>query len=147
LLKRLVLSFAALVAAAGPLALAPSDAFADRKDGRGNERRIERQDRRDDRRIERRDDRLERRGFNGRDDRRPPPTSGRGREVRGYGPPPSQWRWGATLPSGYRGVRIYAYDRHRLRPPPPGYAWYQVGEDYLLTQTVTGMIVEVVPGY
>ncbi|HEY9217129.1 MAG TPA: RcnB family protein, partial [Phenylobacterium sp.] len=54
------------------------------------------------------------------------------------------WRRGGYLPAGYRGVRIYAYDRHRLRPPPGGYAWYQVGGDYLLTDIVTGMILEVV---
>jgi Ni/Co efflux regulator RcnB len=175
--KRLILGIAALLAAAAPMAFAPSSALAERGDERRGERRMEQAERRE-RRDEGRSfpqwrdprglDRVqERRGSRGDDRRRGPPNerSGRGRDrdgrfatpprngrggdelYRGYAPRPAPWRRGATLPPGYRGVRIYAYDRHRLRPPPPGFIWYQVGQDYLLTETVTGRIMEVVPGY
>ncbi len=148
-MKRPIISLFALVLALGPAMLAAGPALAERGDGgrgaRGDrvERRLERVQR-DDRRFERG---RENRG-RGRDDGAPPWAGGRRFEgPPRYAPPRSQWRRGGYLPPGSRGVRIYSYDRHRLRPPPPGFIWYQVGDDYLLTETVTGRIFEVVPRY
>lgn len=150
-MKRPIISLVALLLALGPAA--PS--FAQRGDeGRGsrwerNERRMEqRQERRFERDRERfeRERRREERG-RGRDDDAPPWAGSRRYEgPPRYAPRPA-WRRGGYLPPGSRGVRIYAYDRHRLRPPPSGFIWYQVGDDYLLTETVTGRIFEVVPRY
>lgn len=160
-MRRLLLSLAAAIAVAAPIGLAAGEALADPKPQRGWERRMERQERKferryeqRERRFERRDHRYERRGERW-DDRRH-----NGYYYRGhwrYGPPPpayfedpyfrpgfAPWRRGTYLPPAYRGVRIYSYDRHHLRPPPAGYAWYRVGDDFLLTQTLTGLILEVV---
>lgn len=122
--------------------VAAGAALADPKPGRGEGRgRIER----DARRYEpRRQDERRFRGHEPRVERRLPPP----RRV-GRGPPPRVeappgWRRGAHLPPAYRGERIYAYDQHRLRPPPAGYAWYRVGDDFLLTQMMSGLVVEVV---
>lgn len=134
-MRRLLLTFAAL-AAAGPLAVAAGEALADPKPDRGGRGRIEREARSDDRGWERDRRGYERQGR--RQERALPP--GRGRSAA----PPPGWRRGAYLPPAYRGERVYAFDRHRLRPPPAGYAWYRVGEDFLLTQMVSGMVVEVV---
>ncbi|MFC3076965.1 RcnB family protein [Phenylobacterium terrae] len=136
------MTLAALVAA-GPLMVAAGEALADPKPDRGNGRgRIERESRqyerryeRDERRYQRQEPRTER--------RLPPPRNLRGEPPRRYEAPPG-WRRGAYLPPAYRGERIYAFDRHRLRPPPSGYAWYRVGDDFLLTQMVSGLVVEVV---
>ncbi|WP_329633771.1 RcnB family protein [Phenylobacterium sp.] len=139
-----MLTFAA-IAAAGPLMVAAGEALADPKPDRGGGRG--REERQDDRKPERRYERDDRRyeGQERRMERRlpPPPRAGRGDPPGRYSAPPG-WRRGAYLPPAYRGERIYAYGRHRLRPPPSGYAWYRVGDDYLLTQMVSGMVVEVV---
>lgn len=112
--------------------VAAGEALADPKPGRGQGRgHIERESGRyqgQDRRVER---------------RLPPPRNLRqAPRVRDQAPP--GWRRGAHLPPAYRGDRIYAFERHRLRPPPAGYAWYRVGDDFLLTQMVSGLVVEVV---
>lgn len=142
-MRRLLLTFAALLAA-GPLMVATGEALADPKADRGNgrgreerqnDRKPERRYERDDRRYERQERRLER--------RLPPPRELRAQPPGRYAAPPG-WRRGAYLPPAYRGERIYAYGRHRLRPPPSGYAWYRVGDDYLMTQMVSGLVVEVV---
>jgi Ni/Co efflux regulator RcnB len=140
--RRLLLSFAALVAA-GPLMAAAGEALADPKPDRGGGRgRVERDARQYERRYERQDRRYE--GQERRMERRlPPPRKVRPEPPSRYAAPPG-WRRGAFLPPAYRGERIYAFDRHRLRAPPSGYAWYRVGDDYLLTQMVTGLVVEVV---
>ncbi len=36
------------------------------------------------------------------------------------------------------------YYRYRLRPPPRGYAWYRVGDDYLMAAIATGIIFEII---
>ncbi|WP_333586927.1 RcnB family protein, partial [Phenylobacterium sp.] len=74
-----------------------------------------------------------------------------------YGPPPQAyynhpyyrpgyvaWQRGAVLPPHYRGYVVHDYHRYRLRPPPRGYAWYQVGNDYLLAAVATGLIFEII---
>jgi len=74
-----------------------------------------------------------------------------------YGPPPSayyrtpyyrpgfaSWRRGAVLPPYYRGYVVGDYYRYHLRPPPRGYAWYRVGDDYLLAAVATGLIFEII---
>jgi len=74
-----------------------------------------------------------------------------------YGPPPAvyyshpqyrpgyvAWRRGAVLPHHYRGYVIHDYHRYRLRHPPRGYAWHQVGNDYLLAAIATGVIFEII---
>lgn len=139
-MKPLLLTLAAIVAV-GPLTVAAGDALADPKSDRGGGRgRIEREERRFERRYdERRYERQERRM-----ERRLPPGRELRPEARGRYAAPPGWRRGAYLPPAYRGERIYAFDRHRLRPPPAGYAWYRVGNDYLLTQMVSGLVVEVV---
>ncbi len=74
-----------------------------------------------------------------------------------YGPPPSSyyrdpyyrpgfaaWRRGAVLPNYYRGYSVGDYYRYHLRPPPRGYAWYRVGDEYLLAAVATGLIFEII---
>ncbi len=74
-----------------------------------------------------------------------------------YGPPPVvyyshpqyrpgyvAWRRGAVLPHHYRVYVIHDYHRYRLRPPPRGYAWHQIGNDYLLAAIATGIIFEII---
>jgi hypothetical protein len=36
------------------------------------------------------------------------------------------------------------YAQARLRKPPAGYGWYQIGRAYVLASVATGLIVEVV---
>jgi len=59
---------------------------------------------------------------------------------------PHFWSRGEFLPVGYfgRSARIPPYAFYRLRPPPPGCAWVQVGDDFVLTAIATGLVVDVV---
>ena len=74
-----------------------------------------------------------------------------------YGPPPqayygnpyyrpgyAAWRRGAHLPPYYRGYVVNDYHRYHLRQPPRGYAWYRVGDDYLLAAIATGIIFDII---
>jgi Ni/Co efflux regulator RcnB len=74
-----------------------------------------------------------------------------------YGPPPqayyadpyyrpgyAAWRRGAYLPPSYRGYVVHDYGYYRLRPPPHGYAWYRVDNDYLLAAVATGLIFDII---
>ena len=62
-----------------------------------------------------------------------------------YAPPPSYgMRRGGYLPPDYRGAMLGDYRRYRLRPPPPGYDWYRVGDDYLLVSRMNGLIFDVI---
>ena len=54
------------------------------------------------------------------------------------------WRRGGYLPPDFQGQMIQDYPRHRLRPPPRGYAWYQVGDDYLMASQRNGLIFDVI---
>lgn len=168
-MKRLILSLATAAAVAGPMAFTATSALAD-DDRRGrHEQRWDRDDRRDyrddrrgdrwDRRDDRRDDRWDRR-----DDHRRYGNWDRGRHNGYYynnrwfyGPPPqayygspyyrpgyASWRRGAYLPTYYRGYVVNDYYRYHLRQPPRGYAWYRVGDDYLLAALATGLIFDII---
>lgn len=158
-MKRLILGLAAAACVAGPIALSAAPAAAQNWDRR--EHRQDRWDRRDDRRDhrwERRDERWDRRGDYR--DQRWDHSRYNGYYYRNswrYGPPPAayyndpyyrpgyvSWRRGAYLPSYYQSYRVYDYGRYRLRPPPRGYYWYRVGNDYLLAAVATGLIFDVI---
>lgn len=72
---------------------------------------------------------------------------------RNWSPPagpgaPRAWGRGDFLPPPYRGAGLRDFERYRLRPPPVGYDWVQVGRDIYLMQRSTGMVVEAIPyGY
>ena len=157
-MKRLLLSIAAAAAVAGPIAAAseaaaqPRDRW-DRRDDRWErrgdwDRRAGRWDRRDDRRDGRWDNRgWDRNRYNGYYYRNtwfygPPPPSYYGNQY--YRPGYAAWRRGAVLPVYYRDYRVNDYYRYRLRPPPRGYAWYRVGDDYLLAAIASGLIFDII---
>jgi Ni/Co efflux regulator RcnB len=48
------------------------------------------------------------------------------------------------IPPQYRGAVVPDYGRHRLRPPPPGFAWVRMGDRYLLVSRQTGQIFDVI---
>jgi len=162
-MKRLILTLATALSIAAPLAMTAAPASA--RDGDRWEGRDDRWDRRDDRR----DDRWDRRGDRGdrwdRDDRR----DYRGNWDRGrhngyyyqnrwyYGPPPqayygspyyrpgyTAWRRGAYLPPTYRTYVVEDYYSYHLRPPPRGYRWYRVDNDYMLAAIATGLIYDII---
>ena len=86
----------------------------------------------------------------------PPPGHGNphgtppGLAKKPYGMPPGQakkWGVGERLPAYYvteERYIIYEPARYHLRPPPYGYRWVRVDDDYYLAQTRTGLIAEVV---
>lgn len=90
----------------------------------------------------------------------PPPGRGRFIPPPRYAPPPyaamrgraygrpayARWTRGQYLPPAYRGYVVEDYRRYHLRPPPYGYYWTRVGDDYLLTAAATGLIFEVIGG-
>lgn len=136
----IIIAAAAAIAAAMPAAAAPPPSFgppatveahlitvADR--GRGRDRDWNRGDGRG---------RAEDRGARSNPGRNwsPPPPPSRGRA----------WSRGDYLPPNYRGAEVRDFGRHRLRPPPAGYDWVQVGPDIYLTQRSTGMVLEAIPG-
>jgi Ni/Co efflux regulator RcnB len=154
-MKRLILALAAAIAVAGPLAVGATAAQADPKWDRHGERH-------DERHGDRRDNREDRRGP--RWDRDEPGRGDRGRHNGYYygnrwyyGPPPAAyydrpgyrpayvpWRRGAYLAPRYRGYIVDDYYRYHLRPPPRGYAWYRVGDAYLLTALASGLIFDII---
>lgn len=159
-MRRLILSLAAVAAVAGPMgaagaAHAQSWERHDRGEHRGWDRDGDRgrgPDRDGDRnRWDRRDDYREQRWdggryngyyYNNRWSYGPPPQAYYGNPY--YRPGYSTWRRGSVLPGYYRGYVINDYDRHHLRPPPRGYAWYQAGDDYLLAAVASGLIFEII---
>ncbi|MBU2135854.1 MAG: RcnB family protein [Alphaproteobacteria bacterium] len=170
-MRRLILSLAAIAAVAGPIAASATAAQAQSWDRREHhaDRRGDRWDRRDDRRDHRYDHRYDRRDhrYDNRHYQPPRAQSWDHRRYNGYyyqnrwayGPPPAvyyghpqyrpgyvAWRRGAVLPPHYRGYVVHDYHRYRLRPPPRGYAWHQVGNDYLLAAVATGIIFEIISG-
>ncbi|HYD46063.1 MAG TPA: RcnB family protein [Phenylobacterium sp.] len=143
-MKRLILGVAAAAAVAGPIAAA-SEAAAQPRDRW--ERRDDRWDRRGQREDWRDNRRWDRNRYNGYYYRNtwfygpPPPAYYNDRYYRpGYAP----WRRGAVLPRYYRDYRVNDYYRYRLRPPPRGYAWYRVGDDYLLAAVASGLIFDII---
>lgn len=157
-MKRLILTLAAAAAVAGPIAAAATTAHAqswDRREDRWDrredrwDRREDRWDRREDRwdRHDRRDHRWDRSRHNGyyynnRWHYGPPPSAYYNNPY--YRPGYAAWRRGAQLPPYYRGYVVNDYYRYRLRPPPRGYAWYRVGNDYLLAAIATGLIFDII---
>jgi Ni/Co efflux regulator RcnB len=59
-------------------------------------------------------------------------------------PPGYAVRRGGRIPPEYRGAVVPDYGRHRLRPPPPGYAWVRMGDRYMLVSRGTGQIFDVI---
>jgi Ni/Co efflux regulator RcnB len=59
-------------------------------------------------------------------------------------PPGFGLRRGGMIPPEYRGAVVPDYGRHRLRPPPPGFAWVRMGDRYLLVSRQTGQIFDVI---
>lgn len=173
-MRRLILSLAAVAAVAGPIAASATAVQAQSWDRREShaDRRGDRWDQRDDRRdhrYDRRDQRYDNRNYPPPRPHYPPPRHQSWDQSRYngyyyqnrwyYGPPPVvyyshpqyrpgyvAWRRGAVLPPHYRGYVIHDYHRYRLRPPPRGYAWHQVGNDYLLAAVATGIIFEIISG-
>ena len=164
-MKRLILSLAAVAAVAGPVAFSATSALADDDRGRGRHERH--WDRHDDRRGDRWDRRHDRRDWDRRDrrdDRRAYRHWDRGRHNGYYynnrwyyGPPPqayygnpyyrpgyAAWRRGSRLPPYYRTYVIHDYHHYHLRQPPRGYAWYRVGDDYLLAAIASGLISDII---
>ena len=144
-MKRLILGIAAAAVVAGPIAAA-GEAAAQSRDRW--ERRDDRWDRRDNGREEWRDNRRwDRSRYNGYYYRNtwfygPPPPAYY--DDRYYRPGFAPWRRGAVLPRYYRDYRVNDYYRYRLRPPPRGYAWYRVGDDYLLAAVASGLIFDII---
>ncbi|MET0274615.1 MAG: RcnB family protein [Phenylobacterium sp.] len=66
-----------------------------------------------------------------------------------HGMPPGQakkvWREGETLPTQYTASKyaVPEASRANLGPTPYGYKWTQVGDQYVLAQTQTGKISQV----
>ena len=67
---------------------------------------------------------------------------------RAPGPPPQARAWGRGqyLPPTSRGAPVRDIERYRLRQPPMGYDWVQVGPDIYLMQRSTGLVLEAIPG-
>lgn len=67
-----------------------------------------------------------------------------------HGMPPGQakkmWSQGERLPDNYLSQRYYVADpsRYQLQPAPYGYRWVQVGDQYYLAQTQTGLISQAI---
>jgi Ni/Co efflux regulator RcnB len=61
-----------------------------------------------------------------------------------YGARGPEWRRGAHIPREYMARQYWVDDwrEHRLAPPPRGYQWVQVGNDYVLVALATGIIAQ-----
>lgn len=148
-MKRLILTLASIAAIAAPMAMTTS---ADARPGNGRwERQSDRWERRDDRRDDQRDTRRDARWdgsryngyyYNNRWYYGPPPQAYW--DAPGYRPGYANWRRGTYLPSYYNGFVVTNYGAHRLRPPPRGYHWVRVNNDYLLVAIATGLIFDVI---
>jgi Ni/Co efflux regulator RcnB len=56
-----------------------------------------------------------------------------------------RWSKGQRLPAQYRGRGYYVdYRSHHLRPPPRGYQWVRVDNDYMLVALTTGLIASII---
>lgn len=57
-----------------------------------------------------------------------------------------EWRRGKPLPPGFRNRQyiVTDYRAYRLKPPPRGHYWVQVGPDFVLMAIATGIIVDLV---
>jgi Ni/Co efflux regulator RcnB len=64
----------------------------------------------------------------------------------GYHPGFTPWRRGSFLPPSYQSFIVADAERFHLRRPPYGYHWVQVGGEFLLVSSSTGLIFDVVTG-
>lgn len=55
-----------------------------------------------------------------------------------------RWSKGQHLPARYRGHTVRDYKRYRLAPPPRGYRWVKVDNDYVLIGALSGLISSIV---
>jgi Ni/Co efflux regulator RcnB len=148
-MKRLIVSLALAAAVAGPLAAPPAHAESRWERSERWERREERWERgpqgpgRVDRYERREWNNNGRRGYEERRwrDDRPPPTAQRAAPA--YHPGYALRR-GGRLPDAYRGSVVEDYPRYRLRPPPRGYIWYHVEDNYMLAGP-NGVIFDIIP--
>jgi hypothetical protein len=53
-------------------------------------------------------------------------------------------RRGDMLPEAYRDQVVADYERWHLRRPPSGYAWYRVGNQFVMASMTTGIIFDIV---
>jgi Ni/Co efflux regulator RcnB len=63
-----------------------------------------------------------------------------------YGARGPEWHRGGHVPAQYRDHQ-YVVDNwrdHHLAPPPRGYHWVQVGNDYVLAAIATGLIAQLI---
>ncbi|MCS0503054.1 RcnB family protein [Ancylobacter mangrovi] len=58
----------------------------------------------------------------------------------------SQWSRGKRLPAGYRQNVVTDYRRYHLAPPPRGYKWVRVNNEYLMIGIVSGLISSIAQG-
>lgn len=59
--------------------------------------------------------------------------------------PGRSWRRGERLPPMYRGSVVRDPRRFRLRTPPPGYDWINVGPGVYLVQRSSGLVLDAIP--
>jgi Ni/Co efflux regulator RcnB len=149
-MKRLIISLAVAAAVAGPFASKPAHAEP-RWERSERSERWERREERSERGNHGRVDRWERREWNG--DGRRGHAERRWREERSgrsaERPAPAYrpgyaLRRGGRLPDAYRGRVVEDYPRYRLRPPPRGYDWYHVQDNYMLAGP-NGVIFDIIP--
>ncbi|ENZ80929.1 MULTISPECIES: RcnB family protein [Caulobacter] len=57
-----------------------------------------------------------------------------------------RWNRGERLDPRWRGNAYYVSDwrAHHLRPPPRGYRWHRVNDQYVLAAVATGVIASVI---
>ena len=60
-------------------------------------------------------------------------------------PAARSWRRGGYLPPADQSFAVGDYARFHLRRPPYGYHWVQIGNQFMLVSSSTGLIFEVVP--
>lgn len=65
----------------------------------------------------------------------------------GFRPGYAPFRRGAVLPPSYQAYVLDNYWQYHLRRPPYGYNWVQVGNQFLLVSSSTGLIFDVVSGF
>jgi Ni/Co efflux regulator RcnB len=70
----------------------------------------------------------------------------RGHDVYYYGARGPEWHRGGRVPSQYRDHQYVVdnWHEHHLAPPPRGYHWVQVGNDYVLAAIATGIIAQLI---
>lgn len=70
----------------------------------------------------------------------------RDHDVYYYGARGPEWHRGGRLPAQYRDHQYWVdnWHEHHLAPPPRGYRWVQVGNDYVLAAIATGIIAQLI---